>query len=176
MAVATVVLAGFAAVALWSLKDAKRTRHGASIPELSRRWDSPRIQESMRRLLNSYGASRVVTPYETLWARDQPSEDELKCYLDDYYCIGRWPNLMETIGVLHRDKALSPEVVYMMWGAQINVAWEIWEDAVQSIREITGAPTSSLYFEDLAKAMREQAKREAKRTASVHRSQRDPGH
>lgn len=144
-----IVLVVTAVFALRALEDARGTRHGALVTDLSQRWDDVLTVDSMR-LYTDHGPQGITELYERLYTGlVVPSADDL----DLLYRLGRWPNLIETVGVLHSEDVLSTDIVYKMWGPQIVAAWRVWAAPIYRLRELEEYPVTFRYFERLAVAM-----------------------
>lgn len=106
---------------------------------------------------STHGPQGIIDLYERLYAatagRPSPKDIELLSRLH------HWPNLIETIGVLHNEKVLGTDIVYKMWGPQINIAWEVYRLPVKELRRLSNAPITYRYFQELAAAMLQCAKR-----------------
>jgi hypothetical protein len=166
-AVATSLLAGGVLVAIVGLWDARKTRHGQLVTDLSRRWDEPLTAESMI-LYSIHGHAGIVDLLERLYADDPEISQlysKLGIYQKDlelYYELQRWPSLIEAIGVLRNQRAISTEVVFKMWGPAIASAWVAWRDPVEKLRQLRyGDPSAFRYFEALAALMTAEAAKEA---------------
>jgi hypothetical protein len=165
IAIGTAVLAGGVLVALWGLGDARKTRYGQLITDLSSRWDSPNMIESIMGY-SAHGPDGVVNLIERLYP--PPGGPAItRQDLSLYYILGRWPSLIEAIGVLHAQGAISSEVVYAMWGPGIVSAWSLWEEPVKRLRELEGYPGSFFYFEKLAGLMRIEYEKEMKNVSEA---------
>jgi hypothetical protein len=139
-AVATMVIVGITAwYAKGSLNDAKRTRHAQLVTDLSRRWDEPVVIESSS-LSAKHGSTGIVELIDNLYG-PQPERPGWRYRrrrgqkLSLYSRIFLWPNLLETLGCLHAEKAISTDVVYSMWGAEIVAAWETFRRPIARLRE-----------------------------------------
>ena len=55
--------------------------------------------------------------------------------LDEYTRLARLPYLIELIGGLALEDAITPRVVYTLWAGGIPGAWEGWEEAVRQLRD-----------------------------------------
>lgn len=130
--------------ALLTLEDARKTRHAELVTDLSRRWDEPLIEDS-RKLFGRVTSEELVEIVNEFY--DTGENDHV------YYKLIAWPNLIETIGVLESDGAISPEVIHQMWGGGIIVAWAGWCDAIQTLRDRAERPTTYLNFGRLAEMM-----------------------
>jgi hypothetical protein len=155
-AVSTLVIAaGTAAlvigvvVALVTLGDARKTRHGSLLTDLSRRWDEPVIVESQRLFaaLTTRGIIELVNKlYESGKATD---EDRAQ-----FTALEAVPNFWELLGVLHRDGAIDTRVIDRMWGDAIRNAWRDWQSPVNRLRELTELPATYSNFQKLADDLR----------------------
>jgi hypothetical protein len=147
---ATLGLALAASVALFSLIDARRTRHGQVVTELSRRWDDPFILESVT-LGREYAPSGTLELVEALWASGVTKRETAD--LKDWYKVSAYINLLETIGVYLSERVISEGIVYKLWGNSIIEAWDDWRETVLRLRELTATPEALEHFEGLARAM-----------------------
>lgn len=129
---AAIIIVRTARYARDSLADAKKTRYAQLVTELSRRWDDPEIIES-----TSLGAEysslgilglidRLYSPRGERFARGRRRGRQRD--LDVYFKIFLWPNLLESIGCLFVEEAISPTVVSRLWGAEIVGCWETFEN------------------------------------------------
>src|SRR6266545_7326945 len=117
-AVASFVLIVTAIFAARQLRDARRTRHGQLLTDLSRRWDEPLIVESQR-VFSRYRTEQIVALVEKVYEAGGTTEQEVK----DLATLEALPNLWETIGVMQIEGAISLSVIDRMWGAAITGAW-----------------------------------------------------
>lgn len=74
--------------------------------------------------------------------------------VDLYSKLELWPGLIDTIGVLYDEGAISADVVYKMWGPEFISAWEAWATAVEKLRDLDRTPVAFRYFEQIAALMR----------------------
>jgi hypothetical protein len=146
---ATAIVLAFTGIFVWrQLRDAKKTRHGALLADLSRRWDEPLIVESQR-LFASYSTAGIVELVEKLYGSGASDKER-----EDFVTLEAVPNFWETIGVLERDGSITTTVVDKMWGDAIRSAWRDWEEPVTRLRELTEVQRSYKNFEDVADAVR----------------------
>jgi hypothetical protein len=161
-AISSIVLAGAALFALESLSDAKKTRHGQIVADLSRRWDDRVVLESVE-LFRVWAAGGAIKLIDTLWGKDfkEPtSEKEREKYTKDlatWYQLSIYPNLIETIGVFVERDVITDEVVYMMWGPPIDAAWKEWRQPVKHLRQVTDDDSVWQWFEDIGLKMSSRA-------------------
>lgn len=150
-AVATALLIFSAIFAVRQLRDARQTRHGALITDLSRRWDEELIVRSQV-LYSRYTETGIVTLVEKIYGTTGgASEDEL----EDFYALLALPNLVETLAVMEQQGAISLEVIDRMWGGTIASAWVAWERPVRRMRELLPAePTTYQHFEALVAGLK----------------------
>lgn len=154
--VTTGVLIATAVLALRSLSDARRTRHGQLVADLSRRWDDPAVLESLKLFRTTYGTAGTTKLIETLWPPGiswPPGIEQDEADLDDWYRLSIYPNVIEAFGVFLSERVISPEVIYKMWGPGIISAWQEWEEPVQRLRDITETEESWRHFQEVAEAM-----------------------
>jgi Domain of unknown function (DUF4760) len=152
-----------AIAALMALGDAKRTRHGLLITEIEREWTAAGVVDS-RMLSGEYSEKGIVALIDKLFGPgdEKPTEKELA----DFSTLALVPNLIESMGVLVSEEAITNEVVYKMWGGPILSAWDTWQDAITKLREHDGQPDTFEYFEALARAMRKINEERKQRKAS----------
>src|SRR6266511_2622383 len=92
-AVGTCVIAGFAIVALFSFRDARRTRHAELLSDLSRRWDEPLAADS-REVAGEYDSRALVGLLTRIY--EPPSwlsEDERRSDADTFVRLSASLNL-----------------------------------------------------------------------------------
>jgi hypothetical protein len=155
-ALATLLLAAGVFVAWFALRDDKKTRHAQLITELSRRMNGPAVTEA-RRLANDYGRDNLGELAARLFGADAPQPPDPQ-NVADWEKLNQFSNLLEMIGVLVRDGALPPRMVFQMWGIMIISAGAQWEAATTVLTDKID-PTIYRYFVWLVAAMkREQAK------------------
>ncbi|MEX2212453.1 MAG: hypothetical protein WD689_11925 [Gaiellaceae bacterium] len=138
--VATLIVLVTAKVALDGLADARRTRNAQLVTDLSRRWDEPLMVESVN-LSSKYGSREITDLVERLYdpPPDEPGEDDNRRREKDlalYAKLFIWPNLLEMIGSLHAERALSTEIVAKLWGAEVIAAWDAWQEPIRRLREL----------------------------------------
>lgn len=144
-AISTLVLAVgvvWAGLGFW---DAKRTRHGELTTDLARRWDEPDMVESMIEFVFQ-GPSAIIALIERIYGAPgaaQPTRPDVELF----YTLSRWPTLIETIGVLHRSRAISTKVVYRNWGLALSPhgpsGRTLSSDCVSLTTDIPGSSSSS---------------------------------
>jgi hypothetical protein len=148
----TAIVAAFALVALASLRDARRTRHAAIVTDLSRRWDEPDATEARRRS-GDYEPRALVELVERIYKPPPTATDKEKLEdVEELFRLGRWLNLLETVGVLYTERALSRKVIFKLWGGQIASHWERWREAILLMRRLERRP--GIYFQQVAERMR----------------------
>lgn len=154
-AIATAVLAVGVFFALLGLWDARKTRDGQLVIDLARRWNEQDTVES-KVAFSVEGPTKIIALMQRAYEPegDQPASE---VDLAQFWVLTRWPNLIETIGVLHKHGTLSTRVVYRMWGAGILYAWTVWEEPVKELRRLDRSPDTFQYFEQVGAAMRKRA-------------------
>jgi hypothetical protein len=139
------VTAIFALVGLW---DARRTRHGQLVTEIMRDWSNPDTRRA-HVLLASYPEDRITKLVDSLFAPGAEAE-ATDSDLADWRQLSLLANLIESLGVLCSEKAITPDVVYKMWGGSILAAWPKWDEAVGKLREYEH-PDVFIHFEALGR-------------------------
>jgi hypothetical protein len=144
----------------WSaLRDARKTRHAQLLAVFSERFDDDSMNESAK-LGRAFGPASLVQLSEKLYGSDaqhppDPADVEAwKANIDDWFSVTKWPNLLETIGVMVHAGALPRALIYRMWGGPIIDAWRRdWEKAVVAHRGHMDDANIYRYFEWLAEQM-----------------------
>jgi hypothetical protein len=161
--VATCLVIGLTAFFAWrALRDARLTRHGLLITEIMRDWTQPTVIEA-NHLHSSYGGTKIAELVKIMFA---PGEEPEQKDIDDWAQLALVANLIETLGVLASEKAVTAEVVYKMWGGAILTAWPKWEEAIGLLRKYDNEPDTFIYFEAIATDIR--------RIRDEHRLAADP--
>jgi hypothetical protein len=147
---------------LGSLEDARRSRHAQLILALDQQWGSPSIIASMK-LYGKYTDRGLGDLVERMFGPNQrqPTDKELS----DYESLAAAANLVETIGVLCEEGAITHEVIYKVWGGSIVYVWRAWQDAVANLRRYLDEADAFVHFERTGRAM-EARLPEAKRASS----------
>jgi hypothetical protein len=146
-----IVVVVTASVALRGLRDARQTRHGQLVTELMRDWTEPNMVEAIK-LHGQYAEPKIVQLIDTIWgpAKRTPTEDEQR----DYAKLILVANMIEALGVLASEKAITPEAIYKMWGGAILSAWPKWDTAINNLRIYDKEPDTFIHFESLAAEIR----------------------
>jgi hypothetical protein len=168
-AIATTVLAVAAIAALANLIDARRTRHAHIVTDLSRRWDEPAATDARRRS-GDYDAAALVALIERVYRPPlDATEAEREADVEELYRLGRWLNVLETVGVLYTEKTLSERLIFKLWAGQFAAAWEKWESAISLMRDLERRPGIYGNFQEVAERMRHLLAKElqAERVRSV---------
>ena len=165
-AIATVGLALGVAVALFSLWDARKTRDGQLVTDIARRWSDPDMVGSLREF-SEYGPTGLIELLERVYEADPTKPAASRGDLDLLYRLLAFPDLIEMIGVLVSEKAISTDVVYKMWGPQIITAWDSWRQPVARLRELEGYSITFRYFEKLVEQMNSRHRKLASGTAAI---------
>lgn len=158
-AVAALVLVAITAwFALAGLRDARRTRHAQLVIQLSSRWDDPEIIRSAS-VAAEYTPAGILALFERLYA-PKPKRAGWRCRrrrerdLAVYFNVFLYANLLESIGLLLEEEAISPNVIYRLWGAEIVGAWQdTFEEPVGFLRQAQQDPGIYHAFEQLAVTM-----------------------
>jgi len=147
----TLILLATAILALRSLADAKRTRHGQLVVELSRRWEAPELRATLQEYgrIQNAGITQLI---DKLFGGQQTAS---KQDLDDFNTLAAYPNLIDTIGVLESEGVIDSRLIRKLWGPLIVSQWRGWEQAVDHVRKYDNqdAEATYRYFESLAKEM-----------------------
>lgn len=133
------ILAGLA------ILDARRTRDGQLVADLSRRWDEPAIIRSQR-MFARYTSAGIVDLVEKIYDTHTATDAERRHFIT----LEAVPNFWETLGALEASHAVSIRAIHRIWGEAIIAAWVEWEPALRRLRDLTGVPTSYSNFEALA--------------------------
>jgi hypothetical protein len=138
-------------LAFRGLRDARQTRHGQSITELMREWTEPTVVDAIA-LHGKYTEREIIELVNKMFG---PSEERAK---DEELLDGGKlilvANMIETLGVLASEKAITAEVIYKMWGGAILSAWPKWDDAIRNLREYDKQPDTFEHFEWIASEMK----------------------
>jgi 4-amino-4-deoxy-L-arabinose transferase-like glycosyltransferase len=153
-----------------ALEDARKTRHGQLILDIGTTWSSAEIGES-RELLAKWSDPGIAALVDELWgptvAIDDPRRFDWRAQrararahrrrndaLNEYFRLVRLPNLIELIGGLAVEGAITPRAVYTMWGGGILGAWDGWEEAVRQLRIHQNEAEAYANFEWIATQLR----------------------
>jgi hypothetical protein len=157
-ALGTLGLAAGVAFAWFALRDARQTRHAQLLADFSKRWDDSEILRAVN-LARDYGPQGLVALTNKLFGTEAPIPPDPD-NVADWDDALKWPNLLETIGVMVKEGALPKTMVFGMWGGPIVNAWRNhWEDATFAHRRQKNDADIFIYFEWLAGEMeRERAR------------------
>ena len=114
-------------------------------------------------LFSEYGKENLAELVERIYGADPPSGDDV----ETFWQLAAFPMLLEQIGVLHAERAISTRVVYRMWGAGIAAAWESWKDTIVRIRTLERRKGVYEAFEELAGTMRAEIEKREKPTSTA---------
>jgi hypothetical protein len=159
-AISTGVLAVGVLVAVFGFWDAKRTRHGQLITDLSIRWEEQPIVDGLK-LLGREQDAEIEALVKRLFAGGPPNDADLNLY----NVMLPVTNLIETIGVLANEHVLTKRVIYKMWGPTIVNVWAAWRLATAEIRTAQALQANVVYtyFEWVAGAMEKRYRRAVRR-------------
>jgi hypothetical protein len=147
------VIIATAAVALFAVIDARRTRHGQLLIELQREWTEPEMVDAMK-LYGTYSDREgIANLVDQIFSPDAPKPPNPEL-LDDWGKLSRWANLAEAMGVMTSEKAITPKLVYKMWGGGILSAWPRWEKAIPKLQDYNNEPDTYVHFQRIAGEMR----------------------
>jgi hypothetical protein len=146
--------------ALRGVEDARRTRHGQLVLDLTRQWDQPTVIEAGE-LHAALGKGAIVELLQRVFerqAQDTPSDPEIEADLETYWKLMAIPNLIDMIGVLESEGVISARLVHKMWGPLILSAWDAWGGDDGGLAELRThyrqyAEETFAYFERLALKM-----------------------
>jgi hypothetical protein len=116
----------------------------------------PRRKPSRARLLNNLPPVPALATSEIPRLLDNlvppPREDEADYERDlaTWYKLSIYPNLIDAIGVLERENALSVELIDELWGSNIVDAWNLWTQPVVRLRTLTEVEDVWSQFEGIA--------------------------
>ncbi len=149
----TAVVLGLTALFVWSqLRDARRTRHGQLIIEISNQWTNAAASESFA----LYAQYNPIDLVEKVFGPRKPGDAApSKGDAQDYIRLSYWANLIESMGLLVKVGAITEDVVYHGWGGGILTAWDQWENAVLRLREYDDEPDTYQHFQEVAEAMQQ---------------------
>jgi hypothetical protein len=148
---ASVLIVLVAAVAAWrSLEDARRTRHAELVLKLNDQWSG--LSDSFK-LYWKYPRDPLAALVDRLYGPNQPRATSSE--QDDFEGLRASVNLIETIGVLRADGALTTRLIYRMWGGSILAVWLSWEAALPKLRSYTKEPDMLRGFEALSRDIQE---------------------
>jgi hypothetical protein len=157
-----------------ALDDAKQTRHGQLVVETLRDW-STREAEEAHALHGQLTEENLIALTDRLFETPsgRPSHKGLEEDLKSWSTLVRVANLIEALGILVSEGALTSEVVYKMWGGPILEAWPKWDEAVKRLRRYIKEPDQFIYFEKIALEMQE-INAARKNLAATTSASRDP--
>lgn len=152
---ATVGVVVATAVIAWrALDDVKKTRHAQLMLSMREQWTQPTMVDAME-LYGKYDNAAIQDLVRSLFLEEETGTD---AELDTYHKLVSWPNLIEVVGVLWSEGAISTEAVYKMWGGSILRIWQAWEPTLPQLRKIPDVPPGALtHFQALARALEEHA-------------------
>ncbi len=148
--IGSIVIAVAAMLALGSLVDARKMRHGQLFADLSRRWDDERTLESQK-AFRAWGPGGTIKLIDELWG--DPSKIPNPKDLDQWYELEIYPNLIETIGVFLSEEIISEDMILKLWGPPIMDAWKEWREPVLHLRQVTHSCEDWRYFEAIGLRM-----------------------
>ena len=126
---AAVLTLGVVIVTAWfalsGLRDARRTRHGQLVIEAMRDWTSPDATQA-HALHAAYPERKIIELVDKMFKPGLQATDDERA---DWEKLSLVANLIEALGVLCSERAITPEVVYKMWGGAILSAWPKWDEA-----------------------------------------------
>jgi hypothetical protein len=157
--------------ALGGLEDARRSRHAQLIVALDQYWESTAIATSMK-LYGKYTDKALADLVTKMFGPgdDRPTDQELS----DYESLAASANLIEMIGVLCDEGAITEDVVYKIWGGSIVTVWRAWGEALPKLREDLDEADVFVHFARTGKAM-EARLPEAKKASAARDSQAGEG-
>jgi len=146
-----------------ALADGRKTRHGQLILDIGTAWSSPEIGESRELLAQRSGPGMVALVDSLFGPNPLHAPAQRATALDEYTRLARLPYLIELIGVLALEDAITSRVVYTLWAGGILGAWEGWEEAVRQLRIHQKEYEAYVNFEWIANQMK-----------AIHRERREP--
>jgi hypothetical protein len=132
------------------LGDAKKTRHGALITDIARRWDDPATVDAFK-VISRYAEDDLLNLVEAVWGRGTAHATSVQ--VNDFFTLSTLPNLFDMIGALHRDGAIDIAIIDALWGATIRDQWELWRPPIFRMRDISNANTHYTEFQTLYDAL-----------------------
>lgn len=154
------------------LRDARRTRHGQLITDLTRDWTQPPMVEAQS-LHGKYAETGIVSLVENVFGptSQEATDDEL----GDWSKLALVANFIEALGVLESERVISATVVYKMWGGAILSAWPAWDEAIEKLREYDDEPDTFEHFEKIANEMKRISEKRRASRGSTTSASRAPG-
>lgn len=157
---ATAFLVVGIALAWSTLRDARTTRHAELLAEFSHRWDSAEIIESAKQG-REYGVDGLLEITTALYGESASDPPDPRV-LAEWYEVLKWPDLLETLGVMVHAGAIPKDMIYGIWGGPIIDAWERdWKLATLTHRDQKEDRNVFIYFQWLVREMKREGRREA---------------
>jgi hypothetical protein len=182
--VTALILLATAFFALRGVEDARRTRHGQLVIDLTAHWDQPAVgaAQDLHLELGKGGILALIKRVFEIQSKDEAPTDEEKAELETYGHLLALPDLIDLIGVLESEGVISAQVVHKMWGPLILSAWEAWGAAKEGggLTELRShyqqyADETYAYFESLAKKMEALEQRRLPSTGEGRRASQEAG-
>src|SRR5579862_2267972 len=110
LAISTAVLAVGVVIAAWQLRDARKTRDGELLADLSRRWSEPAMEESLM-TYPSHGPAEVTALAERLYGASLNAPPAAQGDVELFTRLARWPDLIESIAVMNHHGSITTKAV-----------------------------------------------------------------
>jgi hypothetical protein len=146
LAAVTFLLAIAAAVALRSIREARKARYGQVVADVAKRWDGDPLIKSRAAadacdtpgsLANTVMAARANT------ANKEP-----------YYRLLAEPGFYEDMALLLDREAIEYETLRDWIGSSIVLRYDKWKEFVESLRKLPGYSQSYVAWQELADRIR----------------------
>jgi hypothetical protein len=125
-AVATGLLALGASIALFQLREARRTRHTGAAARMSSRWDSQEYIEA-RKHIDAYEDTMALRDAFALAMTDRTS--------DERYVFLRELGFFEELGAMEKLGAISLRWIDETMHDLVLDRWELWHPSIEELRK-----------------------------------------
>lgn len=145
--VSAVILAGAIGVAIWTVLDARKTRHAELLVSLNAQWRAVLKENDATSLMRNYREPRILDLVDRLFGPGRSRRSQRTRDIEAWERLMAVVDMIETMGVLQSHGALDYDVIYDMWAAGIDDTWQQWKNAVVRVRGYTGRPETFNHFE-----------------------------
>ena len=117
-------------------------------------WSSREIARS-KELLGTHSTPGITALVDSLWGPTPIRDPKARqAALEEYFELARWPNLIQLIGGLAVEDAITPRAIYSLWGGGILSAWDGWEQPIRQLRNYQNEYEAYVNFEWIANQMK----------------------